>query len=108
MSSGEITRGPRDSGGRKTRKAMRHIEVQYRDETHAFVDDYLLDSLIRSGKITHFYRPSEGRWIQIGVDPTRKGTSAPPGRERRRTAGFLEMLPRVCDSSADPCLSRQI
>jgi len=72
---------------------MRHIEVKYQDGTHAFVDDYLLDSLIRSARITHFYRPSEMRWIQIGVDPIRKEQGPPPRKERRRTGHLLEMLP---------------
>jgi hypothetical protein len=64
---------------------MRHIEVKYQNGTHAFVDDYLLDALIQSRQIQQFYRPSEKRWIFIGVDPIRKGKSEYSGRERRRT-----------------------
>jgi hypothetical protein len=76
---------------------MRHIEVQYQDGTHAFVDDYLLDPLIRSARITHFYRPSESRWITVGVDPIRKKEGHYPGKERRRTGHLLEMIPLLPD-----------
>jgi hypothetical protein len=76
---------------------MRHIEVKYRNGIHAFVDDYLLESLIRSGQITHFHRPSERRWIEIGVDPIRQEESPHPGKERRRTGHLLEMIPLFSD-----------
>jgi hypothetical protein len=64
---------------------MRHIEVKYQNGSHAFVDDYLLDALIRSRQIKQFYRPSEKRWISIAVDPIRKEKGDYPGKERRRT-----------------------
>ena len=32
-------------------KILRHIEVQFQNEGHAFVDDYLLEDLIRSRQI---------------------------------------------------------
>ena len=76
---------------------MRHIEVQYQNGTHAFVDDYLLDSLIRSGRITNFYRPSERQWVHIGVDPVRKEAGPRPERERRRTGHVPEMVPPLHD-----------
>jgi hypothetical protein len=76
---------------------MRHIEVQYRDGTHALVDDYLLDSLIHTGRVTHFYRPSQRRWITVGVDPVRKEEGPRPGKERRRTGHLLEMIPLLPD-----------
>jgi hypothetical protein len=72
---------------------MRHIEVKYQDGTHAFVDDYLLEALIRRRQIQQFYRPSEKRWITLGDDPIRTQTAAFSGRERRRTGHFREMLP---------------
>ena len=76
---------------------MRHIEVKYKSGTHAFVDDYLLDSLIHTEQITHFFRPSERRWVKIGVDPIRRKASPNPGRERRRTGHIREMLPLLSD-----------
>jgi len=45
------------------------------------VDDITLDELIRSQKISHFYRPSEGRWVDILVDPVR-GSGHTRGAER--------------------------
>jgi len=72
---------------------MRHIEVKYQDGTHAFVDDYLLEALIRRRQIQQFYRPSEKRWITIGVDPIREKAAGYSGRERRRTGHYREMLP---------------
>ena len=72
---------------------MRHIEVKYQNGTHAFVDDYLLKSMIHTKQITHFYRPSERRWVAIQVDPVRKGAGPYPGSERRRTGHCPEMIP---------------
>jgi len=83
---------------------MRHIEVQYQDGTHAFVDDHFLDSLINLGRITHFYRPSERRWIQIGVGPTRKEEGPLPGKERRRNGHLLAMIPRLSDATLNHSL----
>ena len=72
---------------------MRHIEVKYQNGAHAFVDDYLLDALIHSRQIQQFYRPSEKRWIIMGVDPIRKEKGEYSGRERRRTGHYREMAP---------------
>jgi hypothetical protein len=72
---------------------MRHVEVKYQNDTHAFVDDYLLEDLIRSKQIRQFFRPSEKRWVTIGIDPVRIGKSFYWGKERRRTGHFEEMIP---------------
>jgi hypothetical protein len=79
--------------------------VKYQKGTHAFVDDYLLNSLIRGEQITHFYRPSERRWVVIKVDPVRKGAGPHPGRERRRTGHCQEMLPLSPDPASGDFLS---
>ena len=50
---------------------MQLIQVLYRNNRGGPVDDITLDELIRSRKITHFYRPSEERWVDIFVDPVR-------------------------------------
>lgn len=86
---------------------MRHIEVKYQNGSHAFVDDYLLDVLTQSKQIQQFYRPSERRWITIGVDPIRGKTLAYSGRERRRTGHYREMIPLVPDPSLGDSLSSQ-
>ncbi len=73
---------------------MRHIEVKYQDDTHAFVDDYALEDLIRLGLIKKFYRPSEKKWVTIGTDAVRSGRrSSYTGCEKRRTGGYTEMIP---------------
>jgi hypothetical protein len=48
-----------------------------------YVTSDLLDSLIKKDEITHFYRPSEGRWINIKLDPVRSGGGGYQGPERR-------------------------
>ena len=62
---------------------MRHIEVEYQDGSHAFVDDYSLESLIKSNLIKQFFRPSERRWITIGIDAVRSRKCNYCGLERR-------------------------
>jgi hypothetical protein len=73
---------------------MRHIEVKFQNDTHAFVDDYLLETLIRSGQIKQFYRPSEHRWITIGIDLIRNSPCGYRRTERRRSGHSTEMIPR--------------
>jgi tetratricopeptide (TPR) repeat protein len=55
----------------ETYKRMQLIQVLYRKDRGGPVDDVTLDELIRSQKISHFYRPSEDRWVDIFVDPVR-------------------------------------
>ncbi len=53
---------------------MTYIRVIYRnkdfDEDH--IPSHLLESLIKKNAITHFYRPSEKRWVNVRIDPTRE------------------------------------
>jgi hypothetical protein len=72
---------------------MRHIEVNYINDTHAFVDDYCLEASIKSKMIKAFFRPPERRWITIGVGPMRRGQGGYRGVERRRTGNFELMMP---------------
>ena len=72
---------------------MRHIEVEYQDGTHAFVDDHSLEGLIKSNRIKRFYRPSEKRWIIIGIDTVRNWKSNYWGMERRGTGRIEELIP---------------
>jgi hypothetical protein len=66
---------------------MQLIRVLYRNDRRGSVDDITLDELIRSQKISRFYRPSEKRWIDIFVDPVRGSgqTHGAGGLERRDT-----------------------
>ncbi len=85
---------------------MRHIEVEYPDGRHAFIDDYLLEGLIESKQINRFFRPSERRWITIGMGPLRRWKGKYCGMERRRTGRTEEMIPlRESRKNAD-CASR--
>ncbi len=57
------------------------IRVVYRAGEYAFdyVTSDLLDSLITQDEISHFYRPSESRWIDIKFDPVRGSGGRYPG-----------------------------
>jgi len=60
------------------------LHVQYRDNRHDFVKANHLDKLIELRQIKQFYRPSEGRWVDIAVDPVREVGGNYGGPERRR------------------------
>ena len=60
---------------------MQLIQALYCHDRGGPVDDITLDELIRSQKISHFYRPSEDRWVDIFLDPVR-GSGHTPGAER--------------------------
>ena len=62
------------------------IRVVYKAEEYDFdyVPSDLLDILITGDKITHFYRPSEERWVNIRLDPVRGSGGRYQGPERRR------------------------
>jgi hypothetical protein len=85
---------------------VRHIEVEYQDGVHAFVDDYFLENLLKSNRIKQFYRPSERRWITVGIDPVRSGKGHYCGMERRRTGGAEAMIPLREWKKAADCVSR--
>jgi hypothetical protein len=61
------------------------IRVVYRNEGHDF--DYVtcdcLDTLIMQDEITHFFRPSEKKWVNIRLDPVRGSGGGYQGPERR-------------------------
>jgi hypothetical protein len=61
------------------------IRVVYGIGDYAFdyVTSDLLDSLIKKDEITHFYRPSEKRWVNIRLDPVRGRGGGYQGPERR-------------------------
>ncbi len=60
------------------------IQVRYRNQRQSAVDDVTLNELILTGKIKQFYRPSEGRWVDIDYDKVRlTKTNGYEGPERR-------------------------
>jgi hypothetical protein len=50
--------------------------VRYQNTREGRVDDITLDELIESKRISHFFRPSEDRWVDILTDPVRTRTQA--------------------------------
>ena len=62
------------------------IRVVYRAGGYDFnyVTSDHLDTLITHDEITHFYRPSERRWVNIRLDPVRSSGGEYHGPERRR------------------------
>ena len=61
------------------------IRVVYRANEYGFdyVTRELLDSLITQDEITHFYRPSERRWVNTKLDPVRGNGGGYQGPDRR-------------------------
>ena len=62
------------------------IRVVYKAKEYDFdyVPSDLLNTLITGDKITHFYRPSEEKWVNIRLDPVRGIGGGYQGPERRR------------------------
>jgi hypothetical protein len=61
-----------------------YLQVQYRDLRYDYVDTRTLDRLIEFRRIRQFFRPSEGRWVDIGLDRVRGLGGDYEGPERRR------------------------
>lgn len=70
------------------------IRVVYRASEYGFdyVTSDLLDTLITQDEITHFYRPSEGRWINIKIDKVRGSGGGYQGPERRVVVNKLKYM----------------
>ena len=71
-----------------------------------YVTREVLDTLIVRDGITHFYRPSERRWVNIRLDPVRGSGGRYQGPERRgmdkkpkpaKKKGFLDARARCSD-----------
>ena len=66
---------------------MAYIRVIYRTKKNHFdyVSGDLLDTLIKKDEITHFYRPSEKKWVDVKCDLIRAAGEPYQGPRRRRT-----------------------
>ena len=64
---------------------MPYIRVINAPGKFDYVSEDLLDSLIKLDGITHFFRPSESRWINIRIDPVRRRGGCYQGLDRRKT-----------------------
>ncbi len=82
---------------------MAYIRVTYRAKKYKFdlVSDDQLDHLIARGEITHFYRPSEKRWVDVRSDPVRQREGWYQGAERRRNKGGVK--PEKQKENTDGC-----
>lgn len=62
------------------------IRVIYRTKRYDYdyVSSGVLDTLIRQDEISHFYRPSEKRWVNVRFDLVRGRGGWYQGPERRR------------------------
>ncbi len=66
---------------------MRHLWIRYRGSgAEDIVNQEMLDSLLRRDAIQQFFRPSESRWVIVGVDPIRGAGGEYAGPERRALA----------------------
>ena len=62
----------------------RTVHVQYEDLHYDYVGPWFLDRLIANKSLRQFYRPSEGRWIDVSHDPIRGIGGEYPGPNRRQ------------------------
>jgi hypothetical protein len=62
---------------------MKHLWVRYANGVSDVVGQKLLDDLIARKEVAQFYRPSESRWVTLGVDSIRGTGGQYLGPERR-------------------------
>ncbi len=73
---------------------MAYIRVIYRKKASTFdyIPSRLLDLQIQRDEITHFYRPSERRWVNVHLDPTRGKSGNYFGPERRGVSAGMKIV----------------
>ncbi len=64
---------------------MPYIRVAYKNREYAFdyVPTHQIAHLIAQDEITHFFRPSEKRWVNVRCDKIRGSGGSYQGPERR-------------------------
>jgi hypothetical protein len=67
------------------------LHIQYPDDRYDWVSDFVLDRLLLHNWVKRFFRPSEDRWVTVGVDPIRGAGGhhlylGPDRRQRRNGA----------------------
>jgi hypothetical protein len=60
------------------------LRVQYYNDKFDYVNDFALGRLITTNEIKKFFRPSEERWITVGIDTVRGAGGNYTGPDRRR------------------------
>ena len=84
---------------------MGHLWVRYLSGVDDIVGQKMLDDLLARDEIAQFYRPSESRWVTLGIDPIRGDGGRYVGPERRvipkieprpwvDTGGVIELVMR--------------
>jgi hypothetical protein len=66
-----IATDPQTASGHE-RNLHQFIYVRYQQSREGRVDDITLGELLESKRISHFYRPSEEKWVDVSVDPLRR------------------------------------
>jgi hypothetical protein len=66
------------------KEAFMILRVQYQNNKFDYVNDFALDRLITTQEIKKFYRPSEERWITVGIDSVRGMGGYYTGPNRRQ------------------------
>ncbi len=67
------------------------LQVQYYNYKYDFVNTQTLDRILRKKEIRQFYRPSEGKWIDVKRDPIRGMGGNYSGPDRRES---YDMTPK--------------
>jgi len=73
---------------------MAHIRVVYKTKECSFdyVPANLLNLLIAQDEISHFYRPSEKKWVSTRFDAVREGVASWDGPERRINGSAFRLV----------------
>jgi hypothetical protein len=61
------------------------LHVQYQDHRYDYVDAHTLDKFLAGKGIQRFFRPSEGRWVNVFRDPIRGLGGDYTGPNRRQS-----------------------
>jgi hypothetical protein len=70
------------------------VQVNWTNNGYNYVQDFMLDELIQSGRVARFLRSSG--WVVVGVDPIRSG-----GSGRKYTGTDRRSSDQVTDKSSD-------
>ncbi len=77
-----------------------YLRVVYKKKSFDYIPADRLSMLITLDEITHFYRPSEKRWVSIRFDAIRGAGGRYSGPERRC---FIEKRQPAEERAGEPC-----
>lgn len=60
------------------------LHVQYENDSYGYVDGPTLDRLLLGKTLRQFYRPSNGKWVNVYRDPIRGLGGGYSGFDRRQ------------------------